>query len=51
MPMDTNEGFMMRCKTITANLLTVLVLLVELSTSVAHPKGSLEEYLVIGKPP
>ena len=47
---DMNKGFMILCKTITANLLEILGLLVEPSTSISKPKGCLEAFLPIGKP-
>ena len=42
---------MMRCKTITSNLLTVVGLLVEPSTPIAKPKASIKAYLSIRPPP
>ena len=39
MPRKTNEGVMILCKTITANLLTIVGLLVEPITSLEKPKG------------
>ena len=51
MPRKTNEGVMILCKTITANLLTIVGLLVEPITSLAKPKASLEASLSIRKPP
>ena len=47
---ETNKGVMMRCKTITAKLLTVVRLLVEPITPLAKPKASLEESLSIRQP-
>ena len=37
-----NKGVMMHCKEVTANLLTVVGLLVEPSTAIVKPKGYLE---------
>ena len=51
MSRETNEGVMMHCKSITANLLTIVGLLVENITSLAKPKASLEASLSIRKPP
>ena len=51
MSRETIEGVMMRCKTITANLLVIVGLLVEPITSIENPKGSLKEYLPIKQPP
>ena len=42
MSRETNEGFMMRFKAITANLLIVVGLLVEPTTTIVKPKVSLE---------
>ena len=47
---ETNKGVMMRCKTITANLLTIVRLLVEPITPLEKPKASLEESLSIRQP-
>ena len=47
MSRETNEGVMMRCKTVTANLLAIVLLLVEPITSLAKPKAYLEAYLSI----
>ena len=44
-----NEGVMMRCKEITANFLTEVGLIIEPSTSIAKPKGSLKAYIYIIK--
>ena len=49
MPMDTNEGVVMSCKTITANLLTIVCLLVEPITPLAKPRVSLEVSLSISQ--
>ena len=45
-----NVGVMILCKSVTANLLTVVGLLVDLSTSIVKPKVSLESYLSIRQP-
>ena len=45
-----NKGVVMHFKASTANLLTVVGLLVEPITSVAKPKGYLEAYLSIIQP-
>ena len=50
MSRETNEGVMMRCKKITANLLTILHLLVEHITPLEKPKASLEAYISIRQP-
>ena len=47
----TNKGVMMRCKAVTANLLTVVGLPVEPSTAIAKPKGYLDASLSIRQPP
>ena len=44
---ETKKGVMMRCKTITANFLKVVGLVVEPSTSNGKPKASLEAYLYV----
>ena len=49
MSRKTNERVMMRYKTNTANLLTILGLLVEHVTSLAKPKASIEAYIAIRK--
>ena len=46
-----NEGVMMRFKAVTANLLTVVGLIVEPSTAIEKPKGSLGVSLSIRQPP
>ena len=46
-----NKGVIMHCKTIMANLLTLVGLIVETSTEIEKPKGSLEESLSIRQPP
>ena len=46
-----NKGVVMRLKTITTNLLTIVHLLVETITSLAKPKASLEESVSIRKIP
>ena len=51
MSRETNEGVMMRCKTITANFITIVRFLAEPFTSLVKPKGYLEAYLYIMKPP
>ena len=51
MSRETDEGVMMRCKTITANLLIIVRLLVEPITSLAKPKSYLESYIYISQPP
>ena len=45
----TNEGVMMRCKVVTANLLTVVGLLVEPSIAIAKPKGSIDASIYISQ--
>ena len=50
MSRETNEGVMMRFKTITANLSTILHLLVEPITSLEKQKAYLEESISIRKP-
>ena len=45
----TNKGVKTCCKAITTNLFTVLGLLVWPNTSIAEPKGSIEEYITIRK--
>ena len=50
MSRDMNKGFVILCKTITANLLEILGLLVEPSTYISKPKGYLEASHPIGKP-
>ena len=47
MSRETNEGSMMCCKTIKANVLTIVRLLVEPITSLAKPKAYLESYISI----
>ena len=47
MSRDINKGVMMHCKTITANLLTVVRLLVEPSKAIEKEKGSLEASVYI----
>ena len=47
----TNKGVVMHCKAVTDNLLTVLCLLVEPSTAITKPKGSIEAYLSISQHP
>ena len=49
MSRETNEGVMMRFKTITANLKTIVHLLVEPIISLAKPKASVEAYIYIRK--
>ena len=44
-----NKGVEMCCKSFTANLFTVVGLLVEPSTYISKPKGSLEAYISIIK--
>ena len=51
MPRETNEGVMMHCKTITADFLTIVGLLVEPITPIAKTKDSPEAYISISKPP
>ena len=51
MSRETNEGVMMRCKIISAKLLTIVGLLVEPRTSLAKPKASLEASLSIRQAP
>ena len=46
-----NEGVMMRCKAVTANLLTVVGLIVYSSAAISKPKVYLEAYLSIMQPP
>ena len=41
MSREINEGVMMRCKTITANLLKIVPLIVEPVISLAKPKASI----------
>ena len=50
-PRETNKGFIMRFKTITSNLLRIVHLLVELITSLANPKASIEAYISIRQLP
>ena len=50
MSRKTNEGVMMHCKKITANLLKIVYFLVEPSTSLAKPKGPLDASLPIRQP-
>ena len=50
MSRDTNKKVVMCCKTITANLLTIVRLLVEPSTSLVKLKASLETSLYIRQP-
>ena len=42
MSREMNEGVVMCCKEIMANLLIVVGILVEPTTTIAKPKGSLE---------
>ena len=49
MSRETNKGFMMCCKKITAKLSTIVHLLVENITSLAKPKAYLEVYNYIRK--
>ena len=51
MSRETNEGVMMRCKTINANVSKIVNLLVEPITSLAKLKDSIEAYLSIRQPP
>ena len=51
MSRKTNDGVMIRYKKITANLLTIVRLLVEPITSLEKTKDSLEAYLSISEPP
>ena len=51
MSREKNEGFMMHCKSVMNNFLTVLGLIVEPSTEIAKPKGSIQESLSIRKHP
>ena len=50
MSKETNEGVVMRCKTITANLLIIVGLLVEPITYLAKLKASLEASIYTIKP-
>ena len=50
MSRETNEGVVMRCKTITANLLIIVGLLVEPITYLAKLKASLEASIYTIKP-
>ena len=45
-----NEGVMMSYKEVTAKFLSVVCLVVEPSTPIAKPKGSIEAYIYIIKP-
>ena len=47
MPMVMNYEVKMNCKAVTYKLFTVVVILVEYSTSIEKPKGSLKEYFSI----
>ena len=51
MSTETNEGVMMRFKTIMTNLSTIVHLLVEPITSLGKPKASLEEYIYVRQIP
>ena len=51
MTRETNEGVIMRFKTITTNLSTIVHLLVEPITSLAKPKASLETSISIRQLP
>ena len=46
---ETNNGFMMRFKTMTTNLSTIVHIFVETITSLAKPKASLEAFISIRK--
>ena len=46
-----NKGVKMCCKSVMANLYTVVSLLAEPITSITKPKGYLEAYISIGQPP
>ena len=45
-----NEGVKMYCKVVTANLFTLIDLLVEPSTYISKTKGYLEAYISIRQP-
>ena len=45
------RGIKMCCKSVMANLLAVVCLLVKSSTAIAKPKDSLEAYIYIREPP
>ena len=51
MSRETNEGVIMCCKKITANLLTIVDLLVEPGTSLSKPKDSLDASISISQYP
>ena len=51
MSRETNKGVVMRFKTITMNLSTIVHLIVEPITFLAKPKASLEEYISIRQLP
>ena len=48
---DTKKRVVICCKSITANLLTVVGIHVEPSTSIAKPKVCLEVYISVRQPP
>ena len=45
-----NGEVIMHCKSVTANLLKVVGILVEPSIDIVKPKGHIEAYLSIGQP-
>ena len=51
MSMETNKGVVMRCKTIPANLLTVVGLIVEPITAIENTKGYIEAFISIRQNP
>ena len=48
---ERNKEVMMCCKAITADLFTVVCLIVEPRTYISKPKGYMEAYIILGNLP